>query len=195
MMQMNALEIVGVCSGIAGVWLTAKKKIWCFPVGLVNVTITTWLVYEAKLFADVLQQLMFASLLVIGWIKWHKQSSEIFIAKIKNASELFLYLIMFIAIASALYVILVSYTQAAYPLCDSIGTALSFVAQWMIAKRKIENWLVWIPVNVIYIILFFIKGLPLYSVLSMVYLLMAVVGYLNWKSILQKQENNEVGLS
>jgi nicotinamide mononucleotide transporter len=187
MMQMNALEIVGVCSGIAGVWLTAQKNIWCFPIGLVNVIITTWLVYEAKLFADVLQQIMFASLLVIGWIKWHTQTSEVFIAQIKNAKEVVLYMIMFIAITIALYAILVSYTQAAYPLWDSIGTALSFVAQWMIAKRKIENWLLWIPVNIIYIILYFVKELPLYSALTHVYLLMAVIGYFNWKSILIKQ--------
>lgn len=195
MMQMNALEIVGVCSGIAGVWLTAQKNIWCFPIGLINVIITTWLVYEAKLFADVLQQIMFASLLVIGWIKWHKQTSEVNIAKIKNATEVILYMIMFIAIASALYAILVSYTQAAYPLWDSIGTALSFVAQWMIAKRKIENWLVWIPVNIIYCILFFAKELPLYSALTLVYLLMAVIGYFNWKNILQKQNTNGVAWS
>ncbi|MBL0052015.1 MAG: nicotinamide mononucleotide transporter [Bacteroidetes bacterium] len=177
------------------VWLTAQKNIWCFPIGLINVIITTWLVYEAKLFADVLQQIMFACLLVIGWIKWHKQTSEVFIAKIKNATEVVLYVIMFIAIASALYVILVSYTQAAYPLWDSIGTALSFVAQWMIAKRKNRKlaYLDSCKCNLQHFV--FMKELPLYSTLSIVYLLMAVVGYFNWKKILQKQNTNGLAWS
>lgn len=187
-MQMNLLEIVGVCSGIAGVWLTAQKNIWCFPIGLINVMITTWLVYDAKLFADVLQQIMFASLLVMGWINWHKQTKEAYIERIKTTSEWLLYLMLFVVITGALYFILVTYTQAAYPLWDSIGTGLSFVAQWMIAKRKVENWLVWVPVNIIYIILYFIKDLPWYSALTLVYLLMAFMGYYNWKKIQQKQQ-------
>lgn len=180
-MKMNVLEIVGALAGIAGIWLTARKNILCFPVGLVNVLITTWLVYEANLYADVLQQLMFAALIITGWIYWKKDKAEIIIGSIKSASGWWGYGITFILSTAFLYFILSTYTAASYPLWDSTGTVLSFIAQWMIAKRKIENWLVWMPVNIIYFVLYFVKDMPAYSILSAVYFVMAIMGYRSWK--------------
>jgi nicotinamide mononucleotide transporter len=89
--------------------------------------------------------------------------------------------IAFILSTLLLGTLLSKFTDASLPWLDSAATSLSFVAQWMIAKKKIENWLIWIVVNLMYIGIYAVKDLWLYCVLFFVYLLLAINGYLTWR--------------
>lgn len=185
---MQALEIIGFIFGIAGVWLTIKKNIWCFPIGLINVSIIGWLVFKVNLFADVLQQLMYFVLLVYGWTVWFKKSAKekTIISKCTLPQMGYLFLLFILASAGLGY-ILKNYTQAAFPYADSIGTIICFLAQGLVAVKKIENWYLWVMANLMYIVIYFLKDMPLYSILSGVYLIMAFIGLMEWRKDFKKQ--------
>ncbi|MBL7930017.1 MAG: nicotinamide mononucleotide transporter [Bacteroidia bacterium] len=186
------LEITGFLFGIAGVWLTIRKSIWCFPAGIVNVLITAYLVFDKKLFADTLQQLVYFVLLVTGWIFWLTKKKEQQEIKIETThkKEYLVMIPVFLAGSFLMGWILNNYSTASLPYADSLATVLCFIAQWMIAKRKIENWILWMASNPAYIVIYLIKEMPLYAVLSGVYFLMAVAGYLEWKKMLKEQHEN-----
>ena len=182
---MNNLEIAGFIFGIAGVWLTIKEHWTCFPIGLVNVTISLFLFMEQKLYSDSLQQGVYIFLLAYGWYQWRN---------VNNYSRPVVgYLTgKMIAILSGLFLLSAytmgflfgKYTDADVPFMDATATTLSFIAQYLIAKKKIENWLLWMIVNLMYIGIYTYKELYFYAVLFAIYLVLAVIGYLKWKKIL-----------
>lgn len=179
------LELIGFVFGIAGVWLTIRKNIWCFPVGIVNVLITAFLVFDKKLFADTLQQLVYFILLVAGWVLWIKRKRIQQDIKIENTSikEYLILIPVYLSGSFLMGWVLKNYSTASLPFADSFATVLCFMAQWMIAKRKIENWILWMVANPAYIIIYLIKDMPMYALLSAVYLAMAFMGYREWKKI------------
>ncbi|MEO8147306.1 MAG: nicotinamide riboside transporter PnuC [Bacteroidia bacterium] len=179
---MNNLEIIGALFGIAGVWLTVKEKVWCFPVGIINVVITAYLVFTQKLYADTLQQVVYFILLILGWVNWSKidKATSVKINFLTSQQRIISF-IVFIGGSAIMYLLLKNYTDAALPFWDSTGTNICFIAQYLIAKKKIENWLLWMVGNVLYIGIFYVKGMEYYSVLSLIYLGQAVVGWRDWK--------------
>lgn len=183
------LELIGFVFGIAGVWLTIRKNIWCFPVGIVNVLITAFLVFDKKLFADTLQQLVYFILLVAGWVLWIKRKRIQQDIKIENTSikEYLILIPVYLSGSFLMGWVLKNYSTASLPFADSFATVLCFMAQWMIAKRKIENWILWMVANPAYIIIYLIKDMPMYALLSAVYLAMAFMGYREWKKIRNAQ--------
>lgn len=188
----SELELAGALFGVAGVWLTVKEKVWCFPVGLVNVIITAYLVMRVRLYADALQQVMYFILLIAGWISWSKKSQgSILKISFLTAKERGLTFIAIFSGTALLIFFFRSYTHASLPFWDSAGTMLSFTAQYLIARKKIENWLLWMVVNVLYIFIFWVKGMPFYSALSLVYFIQAVFGWKHWQAVLHQHENKK----
>jgi nicotinamide mononucleotide transporter len=183
---MNTLEIIGFVSGFAGVFLTVKKNKWCFPIGIINVIISCFLFYESRLYADSLQQLVYIPLLIVGWLNWNKNLNEEFIVQRLKRSEGILYLSSSLLTGILLGFILKTYSNASFPWIDSMATAASFLAQYLIAKKKIENWIIWIAVNIVYITIYIQKDLQLYSVLYCVYLLLAIQGFYQWRKHLKQ---------
>ncbi len=185
---MNWIEIAGFIFGVAGVWLTLRENVWCFPIGLVNVLLSLFLFYQQKLYADALQQFVYIILLSYGWFYWITGNNSQKQLKISNSNSnlLFLCLVTFLLCTLILGTLLSQYTDATFPWLDSTATSLSFVAQWMIAKKKIENWLIWMVVNIMYIGIYIYKDLWLYSLLFFIYLLLAISGYLTWRKQLNR---------
>ncbi len=185
---MQTLEIIGFIFGIGGVWLTIRKHIWCFPVGIVNVLITAWLVYHQALFADVLQQLVYFVLLVAGWMKWSRASghSPVRVTTL-GARESFSLAAVWLAGTAVMGYLFDTFTRASFPWWDSGATVLCFIAQWLIARRKIENWILWMIANPVYITLYLLKDLELYALLSLVYFIMAILGWRQWNGYLKRQ--------
>jgi nicotinamide mononucleotide transporter len=179
------LEIAAMLTGLAGVWLTMRQNIWCFPIGIVNVVLYAWLFFSPgiRLYADALLQCIYVLLLIYGWIRW-KENEKYFERTIplkidsKSLSKIFL---INIAATILLAGFLQKYTNASYPWLDSALTCLSLSAQWMIAKKYIENWIVWIVVDLAYLPLYLSKNLPLTAILYTLFLLMAFKGYQEWK--------------
>ena len=186
---MSTLEIAGFIFGVIGVWLTLHENVWCFPIGLANVILSLFLFFQQKLYADALQQLVYIVLLSYGWFAWLRKNEAQQDLKISVSNNRLLWIctIAFILCTVVLGELLSNFTDATFPWLDSAATALSFVAQWMIAKKKIENWLIWIVVNILYIGIYLYKDLWLYSVLFSIYLILAISGYIRWRKKLKPE--------
>ncbi|MEP7169775.1 MAG: nicotinamide riboside transporter PnuC [Bacteroidota bacterium] len=187
---MSPVEIIGFVFGVAGVWLTIKENLWCFPVGLINVFVSLLLFFQQKLYSDAVQQIVYIILLSYGWYKWiagkdYEKDLSITFSSQKLLSVLFLIAIVFSFTAGKVFD---KYTDASLPYWDAAATALSFTAQWMIAKKKIENWLLWIIVNIMYIGIYIYKDLYLYAFLFLIYLILAIKGWMEWRKSYQANE-------
>ncbi len=180
---MSVIELIGFVFGIAGIWLTIKENSWCFPVGLINVIVSLILFFEQKLYSDTIQQLVYILLLSYGWYKWisGKDFEKDLEISFSNKKLLLILLLISISFSIATGAIFKKYTDASLPYWDATATALSFVAQWMIAKKKIENWILWIVANVMYIGIYIYKDLYLYAFLFLIYLILAIKGLMEWK--------------
>ena len=177
------LEIVAMLTGVAGVWLTARQNILCFPIGIINVVLYAWLFFSPgiQLYADAMLQCIYVFLLIYGWMKWSKKSNVTIVPE-KIEFKSFVRLILFGISATILSgYFFEKYTDASYPWLDSSLTCMSLAAQWMVAKKFIENWIVWIIADIIYIPLFVVKHLPLTAHLYGIFLILAVIGYVDWK--------------
>ena len=186
------LEILAMLTGIAGVWLTMKENIWCFPVGIINVSLYAWLFLTPgiRLYADALLQCIYILLLFYGWMNWadsnkKKESRDTYSIQPKTALRLSVIVLMSTVV---LAIFLQTFTNASFPWLDSALTCISLGAQWMIAKKLIENWIVWIVVDIVYLPLYFVKHLPLTTFLYAIFLLMAIKGYREWKKNLIVRE-------
>ena len=183
--ETSALEIIGFITGVLGVWLTIRRKILCFPIGIINVLIYAYLFQSEKvrLYADALLQIIYLILLVYGWMVWNRSKNEK--EEIRTVFILLAKKLVIIGVLStiALGVFLSHYTNASLPYLDAILTIISLIAQWMIAKKMIENWLLWIVVNTIYIPLYVYKGLAFTSILYLLFLILAINGWYNWRKV------------
>ena len=183
--ETSALEITGFITGVLGVWLTIRRNILCFPIGIINVLIYAYLFQSenVRLYADALLQIIYLILLVYGWMVWNRSKNEK--EEIRTVSILLAKKLVIIGVLStiALGVFLSHYTNASLPYLDAILTIISLIAQWMIAKKMIENWLLWIVVNTIYIPLYVYKGLAFTSILYLLFLILAINGWYNWKKV------------
>lgn len=183
--ETSALEITGFITGVLGVWLTIRRNILCFPIGIINVLIYAYLFQSenVRLYADALLQIIYLILLVYGWMVWNRSKNEK--EEIRTVSILLAKKLVIIGVLStiALGVFLSLYTNASLPYLDAALTIISLIAQWMIAKKMIENWLLWIVVNTIYIPLYVYKGLAFTSILYLLFLILAINGWYNWKKV------------
>lgn len=190
--MLKILESFGFISGVLGVWLTMRKNIWCFPVGLINVTISLYIFSEQSLYADSLQQAVYIPLLIYGWIHWNDpkdKSQQIPITPLESKG------ILLIALAISATTLLLAktllyFTNAQLPWLDSFATSCAFVAQFLIARKKIESWILWMIVNLIYIGIYVNNGLYLYVALFSIYGILSIYGWKSWKKELKTGSGN-----
>jgi nicotinamide mononucleotide transporter len=184
--QITFVELTGTVFGILGVWLTVRENILCFPTGIVNVALYAWLFYKSHLYADALLQIIYILLLIYGWYVWIRKKNYSELHVTKSSGNLLLFLFILCVISTIGIGTFFRYkTDASLPYVDSFTTALSLVAQWMIAKKKIENWLVWIVADVIYVGMYVYKHLYFTSFLYLIFIILAVTGLQQWKKDLQ----------
>jgi nicotinamide mononucleotide transporter len=183
------IELAGTLFGIAGVWLVVKKSILNFPVGIANVSLYALLFFQSKLYADSSLQMIYVLLLVYGWIQWKRKKADDFFKAETTSSSLWLRLsLIFICSTIIIGSLFKNYTDASLPYFDSMLTSASLIAQWMIAKRKIENWIVWIVADVLYVGMYIYKHLYFTSVLYFIFIILAIAGYKEWKKVLVRNE-------
>ena len=185
------IEIAGTLFGILGVVLTIKQNIFCFPAGIINVSLYAYLFFVSKLYSDAVLQIIYIILLVYGWMQWKNKtaSSELPVSKTERGL-LFVLLTTGAGAAFFLGTFLHNKTDASLPYLDAATTVMSLIAQWMIAKKKIENWILWIAADVIYTGMYIYKSLYLTSVLYFIFIILAIIGYLEWKKNLKGQPSS-----
>jgi nicotinamide mononucleotide transporter len=180
---MNPYEVVGVAFGAVAVWLTVRENVWCWPIGLVNVLLSAIVFAQAKLYADFGLQLVYVALCLYGWYAWLHGGADQSALAVARTPGLAWGALAFggFAFAAGLGLFLQRQTDAALPFWDASTASFSLVAQWMQTRKWIENWLVWIAVDVVYVGMYIVKGLFLMAGLYAAFLLMAVAGLLAWR--------------
>ena len=185
---MTALEVIAALTGAISVYLSVRQNIWSWPTAIVNVVLYTLVFHDAKLYADMGLQVIYAALSIYGWYEWlHGGENRTALHVSRTTTRVGLVLaIIGLGGAGVLGVILRGATDAALPFMDSFLSSTSLVAQWMMTKKKLENWLVWIAVDVLYVGMFTFKHLYLTSALYAVFLVLAVRGYIDWRRSMMK---------
>ena len=180
---MTSLELVAAITGAISVWLSVRQNIWSWPTAIVNVLLYALVFQQAKLYADMGLQVVYAVLSVYGWYEWlFGGEGRTRLRVTRTTPRLAVGLALISAAGSALLgTLLHRTTDAALPFMDSFLSSTSLVAQWMMTRKLLENWLVWIAVDVLYVGMFLFKGLYLTAGLYAVFLGLAVRGYLDWR--------------
>ena len=180
---MNPLEIAAVVTTLAAVWLTVRQNIWCWPFAIVGVTLYAVVFYQARLYGNMGLQGVFLALSIYGWYAWLRGGDDhgtLHVSRVSRIHGLVLSLLGF-ALAVGLALLFERWTDAASPRVDSTLTSFSIVAQWMMSRKILENWIVWIAVDVVYVWLFISQSLYLTAGLYVVFLGLATQGFMEWK--------------
>jgi nicotinamide mononucleotide transporter len=180
---MTLVELIGALLSAWGVWLTARRKPWCWPVGLVSVLVYTWIFIDARLYSDALLQLAFAVLIVYGWHRWLQHLGEDGRVEVASLSPRHATVHLLLGTVGALMLgfTMHRWTDAALPWLDAALTAFSLVAQWWQAKRHVAAWWLWIVVDVIYVGEYVYKHLLITSVLYAGFVVLAIIGLRAWQ--------------
>ena len=186
---MSPLEIFAAAVGAWSVWLSVRQNVLSWPTAIVNVVLYTIVFYEAKLYADMGLQVVYAVLSVYGWYQWlygGEGHTTLHVSRTPRSLAIGLALIA-AACAALLGTVLHRTTDAALPFMDSALTSASLVAQWMMTRKLLENWAVWITVDVLYVGMFIYKGLYVTAVLYAVFLGLAVKGWIDWRNSMRAE--------
>lgn len=181
---MELAEYIGTGLGLLCVYLIIRQNILCWPVGIATIAIYTRIFFEAKLYSDVLLQGIYLLLHIYGWYYWIKRGpDEERPANVQALSTEAKWLWLAIAITSTytLGFVMGHYTDASVPYFDAATTTISLIAQWLMTRKFIENWLVWIFVDVLAAGVYLYKSLNATALLYMVYACLGVYGFITWR--------------
>ena len=186
-----SLEIIGVVFGFLSVWYAKKNHIWVFPTGLISTGIFVYLLLKWALLGDMMINAYYFIMSLYGWYVWTRTTKNK-LTPISRMSTKEKRRSIYIFIAKLLFVYVVYEsagkwtTWTAY--VDTFTTATFFVGMWLMARRKIENWLFWIVGDIISVPLYFYKGLTFTSLQYLIFTVIAIYGYLAWKNILNNSQ-------
>jgi nicotinamide mononucleotide transporter len=179
---MTHMEWIAALLGIVCVALAAVRNVWTFPTGIASVALVGFVVFSARLYSDALLQLFFVAANLYGWMRWRSVTSvagEVVVERMRPAARL--RWAAGIVVAGVIWgTAMHRLTDASYPWWDAAIAAASIAAQVLMARRKIENWVLWIAVDLASIPLYVAKGLTTLAALYLVYLLLAVWGLIGW---------------
>ena len=186
----NYIELLGLIFGLLYIVLSIKQNIWCWPVGFITSALYIYVFFVTKFYADMGLQIYYLLVSIYGWYNWmfgarSKKQDDLKISKIKLKLGIYLTIVT-ILLFGVISFILVNYTDSELPYWDSFTTAASFVATWMLAKKIIEHWIIWVVVDFVSLGLYIYKGLYPTVILFAVYTILAILGYLEWKKELKK---------
>jgi nicotinamide mononucleotide transporter len=186
---MNLFEYVAAAFGMVSVYLSVRQNIWSWPTAIVNVGMYTVVFYHSRLYADMGLQVVYLIISVYGWYEWlygGKGHTELHVSRTSRRLGT---LLVGIGIVSSFVLGAGLYrTTDAAPFVDAATTSTSLIAQWMMTKKLVENWVVWVAVDVVYIGLYIYRDLYVTSFLYLVFLILSIMGYRQWKASLGEKE-------
>lgn len=188
--SVNPLELVAVGFGLVSVYLSTREHIVSWPTAIVNVAIFFVLFWRAKLYADAVLQLVYLALSVYGWYEWLYGGAQHSRLKVSRATRRHWVVLtpLFLVGGLGLGALLDRFTDSPVPYFDAMLTSASLVAQWMMTRKLLENWLIWIAADLVYVPLFIVRDLPLTAVQYAVFLALAALGYRGWRASLRAQD-------
>lgn len=194
---MELVEIIGAVIGLVYLLLEFKANVWLWPVGVLMSLFYVVIFFNGKFYADAVIYLYYIGANVYGWWAWKRASHNSNEGNLEGrilSTPRKMWIPIFFVIAllwGIIYLILNGFTDSIAPIGDAFTTAVSVVAMWMLSRKYLEQWLLWIVVNVVSMILYFCKGLYPTAVLYVVYVVMSVLGLLRWRrqSLTQTQRD------
>ncbi|MFD2034112.1 nicotinamide riboside transporter PnuC [Belliella marina] len=179
---MTWLEAVAVFFGIVSVFYSIKKNILVFPTGMVSTLIYVYICLKYKLYADMGINAYYFGMSIYGWYLWSRPSPSekelpvTWLSKTGILKSLVLFLVSYVL----LYFVLSRYTDSDVPYWDSFTTSSAFVGMWLMAKKKVENWIAWIITDLVSVPLYLYKGLMLTSFQFLFFTVLATIGLVSW---------------
>ena len=186
------LELFAVIMNITSVVYAKRNNILVYPTGLIGTGIFVYILLNFSLLGDTIINAYFFSMSIYGWYFWSRKKDEVFINQVSTINRNEIKYLFILAFSSLIFIYFVyDYFDkwnnwTAY--VDNITTAIFFVAMWLMARRKIESWIFWIIGDLITVPLYFYKGLTISSIQYIIFLILAVLGYISWKKILDKNQ-------
>ncbi len=186
------LEIVAVIFGFLSVWYSKQNKIWVFPTGMISTSIFVYLLLKWELLGDMMINGYYFIMSIYGWYIWTRKVDDSHVTPISTVTkkEKYISIVIFFSTLAFVFVVYNFFDKwtswVAY--IDTITTAIFFVGMWLMAKRKIENWLFWIVGNIISVPLYFYKGFTFTSFQYLGFTFIAIFGYLAWKKNLDNKQ-------
>lgn len=197
-MGFSTLEIVAVALGMVNIILIIRRSIWNYPFGIAMVACYAWIFYGAKLYSDALLQIFFFVVQIYGWWVWSRAAGDaddhkipvLRLSKVNQLAVLGGCLLLTLGWGT----MMARFTDAHYPYWDGAIAMISVVAQFLLARRYLENWALWVIVDILAVGLYWTKALHLTAILYAVFLLLAIVGLIQWWKIhkAQRQQGESV---
>lgn len=182
-------EILAVVFGIISVYLSTRENIWSWPTALINVGLYFVVFYEAKLYADMGLQVIYIVLALYGWYHWLYGGPRRTTLPVTRGAPHQLLIAAAVGVVGgwAIGALLARFTDASLPYLDASLTSASLVAQWMATRKLLENWVLWIAADIVYVGMFIYKRLYPTAALYLVFTVLAIWGYTRWKASLRGQ--------
>ena len=186
------LESFAVIMNITSVVYAKRNNILVYPTGLIGTGIFVYILLNFSLLGDTIINAYFFLMSIYGWYFWSRKKDEVLINQVSTVNRNEIKYLFILAISSLIFIYFVyDYFDkwnnwTAY--VDNITTAIFFVAMWLMARRKVESWIFWIIGDLITVPLYFYKGLTISSIQYIIFLILAVLGYISWKKILYKNQ-------
>lgn len=186
--QLTILQWVGTTFGVTQVLLARKNNVYNYLFGIAAILISMYVLYQSKLYADILLNLYYLVMSVYGWFYWKmgKQQTEAPVAYSNKKEHL-----IAVGIVITSFVLMVfwlrNYTNSDVPILDAVTSAFAWAGMWLMAKRKIENWVYLNISNLISVPLLIYKELYIYAALTTFLFIVAISGYIKWKKIIENE--------
>jgi len=191
--QTTLLEWIGAVTGIYCVYLAAKQNIWNWPVAIISVIAYTIVFYKSMLYGDAGLQIYFLGTSVYGWYFWikKKENNEKPVTSL-SAKEYILVVIATLILSLLLGLFLKNFTPTNVPYIDGFCTAVSFIAQILMTRKILQNWALWIFVDICYVPLYIYKNLYVTAVLYIILLVLAWLGHVDWQREYRQDSRPEI---
>lgn len=179
----NGFELVAAVITIVSIWLATRENIWYYPTGIVALAMYTWLFFQAKLYAESVLQIVCLVLMIYGWYEWlHGGAQKTELPVTKTPLWAWRNGVLAGVIGSAIVIMVqLRFTDNPAPYVDSSLLVWSLVAQWMTARKWLENWILWIVINTVSVPLYVTRNLWITAVLYIGLWILAIFGYRAWR--------------
>jgi nicotinamide mononucleotide transporter len=187
-LQTTLLEIIAVIFGLLSVWYSMKVNILVYPTGIVSVIIYVYICFFAGLYADMGINFVYFIMSVYGWYNWTRPRTDklrlpvTFSSKQHHLIAIGGTIVSFVIIRA----VLIAYTDSNVPNIDAFTTSVFIVGMWLMAVKKVENWIYWIIGDIVSVPLYFYKGLVFTSFQYFIFLILAIMGYIAWRKEAQR---------
>ena len=185
------LEVTAILFGLLSVWFAKKDNIWVFPTGIINTAIYVYLLWKWSLLGDMMINFYYVIMSIYGWYIWTRKKGDVVefpisrmtLSEKKWSVVIFTLTVLFVVLVYTIFDKFTHWTSYV----DTLVTGIFFVGMWLMARRKIENWILWIVGDILSIPMYFVKGYSFTGIQYLIFTIIAIFGYLEWKRTLQQK--------